>query len=71
MLPTVWSGGTFVLQPKFSASRFWDLSLKYALTWLSIIPFASKAILINPCRIILIGFGVWVRRLNRWRSISR
>ena len=48
MLPTVWSGGTFVLQPKFSASRFWDLSLKYALTWLSIIPFASKAILNQP-----------------------
>ena len=24
MLSTMWSGGTLVLQPKFSASRFWD-----------------------------------------------
>lgn len=44
MLATLWVGGTFVLQPKFSASRFWPLSLKYQLSWLSIIPFAFKAI---------------------------
>ena len=44
MLTTLWVGGTFVLQPKFSASRFWPLSLKYQLTWLSTIPFALKAL---------------------------
>jgi crotonobetaine/carnitine-CoA ligase len=44
MLATLWVGGTFILQPKFSASRFWPLSLKYKLTWLSTIPFAFKAI---------------------------
>lgn len=48
MLPTLWTGGTFVLQPRFSASRFWDLSLKYQLTWLSTIPFAFKAIAGQP-----------------------
>jgi crotonobetaine/carnitine-CoA ligase len=48
MLPTIWSGGTFVLQPRFSASRFWDLSLRYQLTWLSTIPFAFKAIAGQP-----------------------
>ncbi len=48
MLPTVWSGGTFVLQPKFSASRFWELSMKYALTWLSTIPFTLKAVMDQP-----------------------
>ena len=44
MLATLWVGGTFVMQPKFSASRFWPISLKYNLTWLSTIPFAIKAI---------------------------
>jgi len=44
MLSTLWVGGMFVLQPKFSASRFWPLSLKYQLTWASMIPFAMKAI---------------------------
>ncbi|MEH6910669.1 MAG: AMP-binding protein [Oceanicoccus sp.] len=44
MLATLWVGGTFVMQPKFSASRFWPISLKYDLTWLSTIPFAIKAI---------------------------
>lgn len=48
MLATLWSGGCFVLQPKFSASRFWPLSLKYQLTWLSTIPFAFKAIADQP-----------------------
>jgi|TARA_B110000483_G_scaffold186992_1_gene221445 crotonobetaine/carnitine-CoA ligase len=44
MLPTLWAGATFVLQPKFSASRFWPISLKYQLTWASMIPFAIEAI---------------------------
>jgi len=44
MLSTLWVGGMFVLQPKFSASRFWPLSLQYQLTWASMIPFAMKAI---------------------------
>ena len=48
MLSSLWVGATFVLQPKFSASRFWPLSLKHRLTWLSIIPFAAKAIASQP-----------------------
>ncbi len=48
MLSTLWVGGTFVLQPKFSASRFWPLSVKHHLTWLSTIPFAFKAIAAQP-----------------------
>ncbi|CAO5247851.1 AMP-binding protein [Frankia sp. AgKG'84/4] len=28
LLPTLWVGGTIVLQPKFSASRFWAVSLR-------------------------------------------
>jgi crotonobetaine/carnitine-CoA ligase len=41
---TIWAGGTVVLQPKFSASRFWELSLKYKCTQASMIPFCFKAI---------------------------
>jgi crotonobetaine/carnitine-CoA ligase len=48
MLSTLWVGGMFVLQPKFSASRFWPLSLQYQLTWASMIPFAIKAISVQP-----------------------
>ena len=40
----LWVGGTVVLQPKFSASRFWELSLKYRCTIASMIPFCFKAI---------------------------
>ena len=31
-LPTIWSGGAVVLVPKFSVSRFWDISLKHGCT---------------------------------------
>ena len=48
MLATLWSGGTFVMQPKFSASRFWDISMKHHTTWLSTIPFSFKALLGLP-----------------------
>ncbi len=48
MLSSLWVGGTLVVQPKFSASRFWPLSLKYDLTWQSTIPFAFKAIMDQP-----------------------
>lgn len=44
MLATHWSGGTMVLQPRFSASRFWELSLRHRVTWTSVIPFVFKAI---------------------------
>lgn len=38
------AGGTVVLQPKFSASRFWEVSLKHKCTRASMIPFCFKAI---------------------------
>jgi crotonobetaine/carnitine-CoA ligase len=39
-----WAAGTVVLQPKFSASRFWDVSTQYNCTRASMIPFCFKAI---------------------------
>lgn len=44
MLGTLWVGGTMVFQPKFSASRFWEVSLKHQVTWCSMIPFCLKAL---------------------------
>ena len=45
MLSTLWSGGTMVVQPRFSASRFWDVALRNSVTWASTIPFCVKALL--------------------------
>ena len=39
-----WAAGTVVLQPKFSASRFWEVSTKHNCTRASMIPFCFKAI---------------------------
>lgn len=45
VLATLWAGGTAVIMPKFSASRFWPLSLKHRCTWTSVIPFCVKALM--------------------------
>lgn len=45
VLATLWAGGTAVIMPRFSASRFWPLSLKHRCTWTSVIPFCVKALL--------------------------
>ena len=33
LLSTWHAGATVVLQPRFSASRFWDVSVRYGCTW--------------------------------------
>jgi carnitine-CoA ligase len=38
------AGATVVLQPRFSASRFWDVSVRYRCTWTSIVTFCEKAL---------------------------
>ncbi|USG61950.1 AMP-binding protein [Sneathiella marina] len=45
MLAMLWVGGTIVVQPKFSASRFWDVARRNKCTWASLIPFCVKALL--------------------------
>lgn len=45
ILPAMWAGGTVVLQPKFSARRWWDVSLRNGCTWASMIPFFVKALM--------------------------
>ncbi|MBT8453452.1 MAG: AMP-binding protein [Deltaproteobacteria bacterium] len=48
LLMALWSGGTAVIHPKFSASRFWDTCAHYGVTWVSMIPFAFNALKGRP-----------------------
>lgn len=43
-LSSLWSGGQVVLQPKFSASRFWDTSVGHRVTWTSVVSFCLRAL---------------------------
>ncbi len=45
MLASLWVGGSCVIQPRFSASRFWNVALEHGCTWTSTIPFCMKALL--------------------------
>src|SRR6188508_3065569 len=45
MLASLWVGATCVIQPQFSASRFWSVALQHGCTWTSTIPFCMKALL--------------------------
>ena len=45
VLASLWAGATVVAQPRFSASRFWGVSLRNRCTWSSIVPFCAKALL--------------------------
>ncbi len=45
VLSALWAGATIVVQPKFSASRFWPVSLKHNCTWASIVPFCLRALM--------------------------
>jgi crotonobetaine/carnitine-CoA ligase len=49
LLATLWAGGTAVLMPRFSASRFWEIALKHRCTWTSLVPFCVKALLGVDC----------------------
>jgi crotonobetaine/carnitine-CoA ligase len=44
LLSTLWAGGTAVLLPRFSASRFWPMALAHRCTWTSMIPFCVRAL---------------------------
>ncbi|MEQ8346450.1 MAG: AMP-binding protein [Sneathiellaceae bacterium] len=48
VLSSLWAGGTAVLQPRFSASRFWPVALKHGCTWCSMVPFVNRALAGQP-----------------------
>ena len=47
-LGTLWAGATIVLQPRFSASRYWDCVTSHKCTWGIQIPFSLKALMSQP-----------------------
>ena len=63
------AGGTVVLQPKFSASRFWDVIAAHSVTHISLIPFVFKAIGGEPIpeHTVRVGvFGLIMPVLEDW-----
>jgi crotonobetaine/carnitine-CoA ligase len=73
---SVWStlgvGGTVVLQPKFSASRFWEVILKHGVTHISLIPFVFKAVAGQPVpdHKLKVGiFGLIMPDLEKWLKL--
>lgn len=43
-LASMWAGGRMVLVPKWSSSRFWDVSLRHGCTWLSLMGLSQRFI---------------------------
>ena len=69
---TLGAGGTVVLQPKFSASHFWDVVMKYDVTHISLIPFVFKAIGGQPVpkHKLKVGvFGLIMPDLEKWLGL--
>jgi carnitine-CoA ligase len=48
LLATLWAGGAIVLVPKFSASRFWDVSVRHRCTSTTLIGVMIKTLLEQP-----------------------
>jgi crotonobetaine/carnitine-CoA ligase len=73
---SLWSvlgvGGTVVLQPKFSSSRFWDVVARHSVTHISLIPFVFKALGGQPVpeHTIRVGvFGLVMPMLEGWLGL--
>jgi crotonobetaine/carnitine-CoA ligase len=48
VLGSIWVGASVVVQPKFSASRFWPVVMRNGCTWVTMGPFASTALAGQP-----------------------
>jgi crotonobetaine/carnitine-CoA ligase len=62
-------GATVVLQPKFSASRFWEVIARHRVTHISLIPFVFKAVAAQtvPDHSVRVGvFGLIMPELESW-----
>jgi crotonobetaine/carnitine-CoA ligase len=47
-LGTLWSGGTLVLMPRYSASRFWDIAVRNRCTWTFALGFHLRTLAALP-----------------------
>ncbi|HQN11895.1 MAG TPA: AMP-binding protein [Quisquiliibacterium sp.] len=45
MLATMWAGATAIVNPRFSASRFWQVAVEERCTWASVIGFIPRALM--------------------------
>ena len=73
MWTTLGIGGTIVLQPKFSASRFWEVIQKHEVTHISLIPFVFKAVAPQPIpdHTVRVGaFGLVMPELEGWLKMK-
>ncbi|WP_395670252.1 AMP-binding protein [Phenylobacterium sp.] len=48
LLASLWAGGACIVQPRFSASRFWDNSVRHGATFASVVPFCTRALMERP-----------------------
>jgi long-chain acyl-CoA synthetase len=48
MLAPLAHGGSLAMPPKFSASRFWDLAIRWQCTWLNVVPTMVSYLLEGP-----------------------
>jgi crotonobetaine/carnitine-CoA ligase len=48
LLPTLWVGGTAVLSPRYSASRFWDVAIRNRCTWAMVTNFMVQTLKDQP-----------------------
>ena len=66
---TLGAGATVVLQPKYSASRFWEVVQRHGVTHISVIPFVFKGIADQPVpeHTIRVGvFGLTMPVIEGW-----
>lgn len=66
------AGASVVLQPRFSASRFWEVVLKHDVTHISLIPFVFKAVAGQPVpkHKLKVGvFGLIMPDLEKWLGL--
>jgi crotonobetaine/carnitine-CoA ligase len=74
---SIWSvlgvGASIVLQPKFSASRFWEVIAKHSITHIALIPFVFKAIGAQPVpenHSVRVGqFGLIMPEIDGWLNL--
>lgn len=70
---TLGVGGTVVLQPRFSSSRFWEVVQRHGVTHTSLIPFVFKALAGQPVpdgHPLRVGvFGLEMPALEEWLGI--
>jgi crotonobetaine/carnitine-CoA ligase len=70
---TLGAGGTVVLQPKFSSSRFWEVVTRHNVTYISLLPFVVKALAgqeVPPNTLRGAQFGAIMPPFPQWPDVK-